>query len=52
MLSAIDEKDSSFDIVLLTKFAQENFCEGGRSRRKQPNVKQYVRLRIGSGVQL
>jgi hypothetical protein len=49
--SPIDEKNSSFDIVLLPKFAQENFREGGRGRRKQPDMKQFVRLRIGGGVQ-
>jgi len=47
----LDEKDGSFDIVFLPKFAQENFCEGGLSRCKQPDVKQLVRLRIGGSVQ-
>lgn len=51
MLSAINEKHGGFDIVLLTKFAQENFRESGRSCRKQPDVKQFVRLRIGGGIQ-
>jgi len=47
MLSTSNEKNGSFNIVFLPKFAQENFCEGGRSRRKQPAVKQFVLLRIG-----
>jgi hypothetical protein len=38
---AVNKKYHGFDIVLLTRFAQENFCEGGRSRRKQPNIKQF-----------
>jgi hypothetical protein len=48
---AVDEKYGGFDIVLSTQFAQENFCEGRCSRRKEPDVKQFVRLRIGSSVQ-
>jgi len=51
VLSAINQKYSSFDIMFLSKFAQENFREGGRSRRKQPGVKQFVRFCIGGGVQ-
>jgi hypothetical protein len=48
---AVNKKHGGFDIVFLTQFAQENFCEGGCSRRKEPDVKQFVRLRIGGGVQ-
>ncbi|SDX83090.1 hypothetical protein SAMN05216564_1201 [Halopenitus persicus] len=31
---AVNKKHGGFDIVFLTQFAQENFCEGGCSRRK------------------
>jgi hypothetical protein len=51
MFRAVNEKFGSFDIVFVPQFAQENFRECRGSRRKQPDVKQVIRLRISSGVQ-
>lgn len=46
-----DEKHGGFDIKLLSKFAQKDFGESRGSRRKEQDRKQFVRLRIGGGVQ-
>jgi len=51
VLSAIDEKDSGFDIVFLSQFAEEDLGQGCRGRGKQPDVKQVVGLWVCSGVQ-
>ena len=40
VLSVINEKDSSFDIVYLAQFAEEDIGERCYDRGKQPNVKQ------------
>jgi len=37
--------------ISFLQLAEENFGEGGGCRRKQPDVKQFVRLWISSGVQ-
>jgi len=50
-VGAIDEKDGGFGVVFVPKFSAEHLGERGRSRRKQPDVKQIVRFRITSGVQ-
>ena len=51
VLSAVDQKHGGFDVVFLAEFTQENLCQGGRRRRKQPNVQQVVRLGVASSVQ-
>jgi hypothetical protein len=51
VLSAIDEKHGGFDIVFLPQFAEEEFGESGRGRRKEADVKQVVCLGISGGVQ-
>jgi hypothetical protein len=51
MLGAIDEKHGVFDIVFLAEFTEKDLGECGRSRRKEADVKQIIRLWIASGVQ-
>jgi len=51
VLSAIDEKDSVFDIVSLSQFAEEALGECCRGRREELNVKQVVSFGVCSGVQ-
>ena len=51
MLGTIDEKHGIFDVMSLLEFAEEHLGERGRCGRKQPDVKQLIRLGTGSGVQ-
>jgi hypothetical protein len=51
VLGAIDEKHGGFDIVFLPQFTKEYFGECRGSRRKQADVKQFVRGWISGGVQ-
>jgi len=51
VLSAINEKDSSFDIVLFSQFAEEDLGQRCRGRGKEPDMKQIVGLRVCGGVQ-
>jgi hypothetical protein len=44
VLSAINEKDSGFDIVIFSQFAEEDLSQRCRGRGKQPDVKQIVSL--------
>ena len=52
VLGAIDEKDGGFDVVFFSQFAEEDFGQSGRGRRKEADMKQFVRRWIASGVQL
>jgi hypothetical protein len=48
---AIDEQNGGFDIVFSPQFFEKHFCGRGCSGRKQPQVENFVRLWIRSGVQ-
>jgi hypothetical protein len=48
---AIDEKHGVIDIVFLAEFLQEVFSQYGCRGRKQPKMKDFVCVRIDSGVQ-
>jgi hypothetical protein len=48
---AINEKHGIFDIVFLPKLSKEYFGKIGCCGRKQPKLKQFVRVRISSSVQ-
>ncbi len=48
---SIDKKHGIIDVMFLSEFPQEPFCQRGRSRRTQPHVEYIVRFWIGSSVQ-
>ena len=52
IVCVIDEKQSVLDIVFLSQFSEKLSCDRNRIRRKQPRVKDSVRLRIDGSVQL
>ncbi|GGN24483.1 hypothetical protein GCM10009021_27870 [Halarchaeum nitratireducens] len=51
MLGVIDEKHGVGDVVFLTKLPQKLLRQCRRSRRKQPNMEEFVRFGIDGGVQ-
>ncbi len=51
MLGFVDEKHGAFDIVFFAEFTEEHLDERSRGGRKEPDVKQIVRLWVSSGVQ-
>ncbi len=51
MLCPIDEKHGIVEVMFLSEFPQESFCQRGRSRRIQPHMKYIVRFWIDSTVQ-
>ena len=52
MVSVIDENRHIFELLFLAEFTQAQHGELCRSCLKQPDVKELIRLRIDSGIQL
>ncbi|GGL65314.1 hypothetical protein GCM10009039_23970 [Halocalculus aciditolerans] len=49
MLGVIDEEHGVGDVVFLTKLPQKLLRQYCRSRRKQPNMEEFVRFGIDGG---
>jgi len=51
MFCSIDEKHGIVEVMFLSEFLQEPFCQRGRSRRIQPDIGDFVCFWINSSVQ-
>jgi hypothetical protein len=51
MPRVIHENSHVLELLFLAEFTQEQYSEMRRSRLKQPNVEELIRLGIDSGVQ-
>ncbi|ELY37794.1 hypothetical protein C496_19870 [Natronorubrum tibetense GA33] len=51
MFCSINEKHSIVEVMFLSEFLQELFCQSGRSRRIQPCMEYLVSFWIDSSVQ-
>ncbi len=51
MFCSIDEKHGIVEVMFLSEFLQNSFCQHGLSRRIQPYMVDFVRFRIDSSEQ-